>query len=408
VIAVRGSPTESRRRLGSSSPEAVGATTVDPHEAANISVPWVLRTPDVEAAPEGLAVENDLAISAAAVERAAHRILDRFRPDVVFQLNGLFAAEKAFRAVALARGMRAPTYEIAPRGNALVFSQGEPAPLYDTSAAWNVTQDQPLTTEQHVAIDRLLADRARGVGAHERYFEETVDEADAVRARLLAPRGSRVVTLFSNLAWDSAVLHRDFAYGSMLEWINAVVASAGGRPDLTLIVRVHPAEQSWGTRQPVWEALRSAALPANVRVVGPGDPISSYGLLELSDLVLTYASTIGLEAVVRGLPVVVAAKTHYRDCGFTIDASSHADVERALDAAPRPTDAQVERARRYAFTFFYRCMIPFPVVTTAEGKSTKVPADRQDLLPGRDRYLDFVCDRILDGGDFVLPDSLAL
>jgi hypothetical protein len=395
-------------RRAPESPDQIETELVDPREAANISVPWVLRTPEVHAAPEGPAAENDMAVSAAAVEQAAHRILDRFRPDVLFLVNGLFAAERVFREVAHARGVRAPTYEIAPRGSALVFSQGEPAPLYDTSAAWSAVRNRPLTAEQRQAIDRLLEDRARGVGAHERYFDETVDEVDAVRAKLMIPAESRVATLFTNLSWDSAVLHRDLAYGSMLEWIDAVVESARRRPDLTLIVRVHPAEHSWGTRQPVWDALHSNSLPDNVRVVGPGDPTSSYTILDVSDVVLTYASTIGLEAAVRGLPVVVAAKTHYRDCGFTIDVSQHDELESALDRARRPTEEQVELARRYAFTFFFRCMIPFPTVRTEEGFAKAVPSSREEILPGRDPYLDFVCDRILDGADFVLPDPLAV
>ena len=381
---------------------------MDPHEAANISAPWVLRTPAIEAAPEGLAVENDLAVSAAAVERAARRILEAFSPEVVFLVNGLFAAERVIRSVAAERGIRVATYEIAPRGNALVFSQGEPAPLYDTSAAWDAFRDQPLSSQQCEALDRLLAARAQGVGAHERYFDSTVDNADAVRAHLTIRPDSRVVTLYSNLSWDSAVLHRDLAYDSMLDWIRGVVEAAGRRPQLTLIVRVHPAEQSWGTRQPVWEALRQGSLPENVRVVGPADAISSYALLELSDLVLTYASTIGLEAAVRGLPVVVAAQTHYRACGFTIDVSSHDELERCLDTMDAPTAEQIEFARRYAFTFFFRCMVPFPAVKTVEGHAAQVPDDQHQLLPGQDPYLDFVCERILDGRDFVLPESLAL
>jgi capsule polysaccharide export protein KpsC/LpsZ len=190
--------------------------------------------------------------------------------------------------------------------------------------------------------------------------------------------------------------------------VNAVIEAAGRRPDLTLIVRIHPAEQSWGTRQPIEDALGRKRLPENVRVVGPADPISSYVLLGLSELVLTYASTIGLEAAVRGLPVAVAAETHYRGRGFTIDISSHDDVERCLDNVQAPSVEEIELAKRYAFTFFFRCMIPFPAVKVVEGHPIAVPNDRGQLLPGRDPYLDFVCDRILDGGNFVLPDSLAL
>ena len=387
---------------------AIPTLLVDPYEAANITVPWVVRTPEVGAAPEGEEAERDVAVSAAAVEGAATRILDRFQPDVVFLVNGLFAAERVFRQVASERGIRAPTYEMAPRGGALVFSQGVPAPLYDTDAAWSAARDEPLTPEQRREIDRLLADRAQGLGAHERYFEETVDEAAAVRAQLSIPDVSRVVTLFTNLSWDSAVLHRDVGYRSMLDWIKAVVESVRSRFELTLVIRVHPAEQTWGTRQPVWDELRRMELPSNVRVVGAADPISSYALLDASDLVLAYASTIGLEAAVHGLPVVVAALTHYRERGFTIDVSSHEELERALDTAGPATPEQVELAWRYAFTFFFRCMIPFPAVATEEGMAVRVPDDRAEIEPGVDPYLDFVCNRILDGGDFVLPDHLAV
>jgi hypothetical protein len=69
-------------RRAPESPDALGPTTIDPREAADISVPWVLRTPEIEAAPEGLAAANDLAVSAAAVEGVARRILQEFSPEV--------------------------------------------------------------------------------------------------------------------------------------------------------------------------------------------------------------------------------------------------------------------------------------------------------------------------------------
>ena len=68
----------------------------------------------------------------------------------------------------------------------------------------------------------------------------------------------------------------------------------------------------------------------------------------------------------------------------------------------------VERARRYAFTFFFRAMIPFPVIQMVNGRPVAVPSTIEDLMPGQDPYLDFVCERILDGGDFTLPDELAV
>ena len=69
---------------------------------------------------------------------------------------------------------------------------------------------------------------------------------------------------------------------------------------------------------------------------------------------------------------------------------------------------EVELARRYAFAFFFRLMIPFRHVRNDGGRLANLPVSADELLPGRDPYLDFICDRILDGRDFFLPPELAV
>lgn len=238
-----------------------------------------------------------------------------------------------------------------------------------------------------------------------------VDDAAALRARLGIPSGSRVASLFTNLSWDSATLFHDVAFPSMMDWVERAVRAADGRDDVTLVVRVHPSEARWGTRQEVSETVRSrlGRVPDNVRFVAPADPLSSYALLDVTDLVLAYTTTVGLEAANRGIPVALAGDVHYRERGFTIDLESPADLEAAIAApAHRLSGEEVELARRYAFTFFFRCMIPFPAVGVDGHLVTGLPADAEALAPGRDPHLDWVCDRILDGGEFPLPDELAL
>ena len=110
----------------------------------------------------------------------------------------------------------------------------------------------------------------------------------------------------------------------------------------------------------------------------------------------------------RGLPVAVAALTHYRECGFTIDVGSHEELERALDAARAPS-AEAGGARPpLRVHLLLPLHDPVPVRADEEGFATAVPSDAERIRPGADPYLDFVCDRILDGGEFVLPDALAV
>lgn len=387
----------------------------DPDDEAlarsHISAAWFQRSSRPLQERDGTAVVHDFAIAAAGAREAWRRVLDDVRPDVVFAMNGLFAAERMLRAEAADRGLRAPTYEIAPRSGSLVFSQDAPAPDYDNDEAWAQVGDRPLSGGQRERVQGLLDDRARGVGAHERYFDAPEERADALRAQLGIPAGGRVVSVFTNLSWDSATIDKDLGFDSMFAWVCEAVAAAAQAPGTTLVVRVHPAETRWESRESTEAFVRDRfpRLPENVRFVGPDTPLSSYALLDLSDLVCVYTTTVGLEAATRGLRVAVAGLTHYRARGFTHDVAGPEELATLIRGAARGplTDHERDLALRYAYTFFYRCSIPFPLVRVESGRVSSVPTAAAEIAPGAEPRLDWVCDRILDGGSFVLPDELA-
>jgi hypothetical protein len=382
----------------------------DAYDASAISVVSLLKSTELEHVAEAPRIVEDFAVAAAGVERAASAILDELEPQIVFQLNGLFAAECVIRALALARGIRAPTYESAPRGGALVFSQEAPAPDYDFGELWARVADRPLSQRQRADVNALLADRARGVGAHEQYFAKTEDDQDELRRRLGIGARERVFSLFTNVTWDSAAVGHDIGFASLFDWVEHAVRLAE-RKDLTLVIRVHPAEAHWSTREALQDVIvsRLGTIPANVRFVSPERALSSYALVDTSELVFTYTTTVGLEAATRGAHVAVAGETHYRGRGFTTDIAGPEDLARAFASEPSaPSDEQVELALRYAHMFFLRAMIPFPLVACENGRVTRFPRSAAALAPGANPHLDWICARILDGGHFGLPDELAV
>lgn len=96
-------------------------------------------------------------------------------------------------------------------------------------------------------------------------------------------------------------------------WLNALVKHVASRPDLELIVRVHPREganrresQNSSHLLLLQSCLRD--LPENVRVIWPHEPISSYDLAETADLILTTWSTIGIEFARLGMPALASSK----------------------------------------------------------------------------------------------------
>jgi hypothetical protein len=380
--------------------------------ASEISSAWLTKSSVPASTAVGREAIHDFRISAAGVEAAANKILDLSRPDILVLLNGLFAAERILTTAARDRGVHVITYENSPRRGTLVFGRASAAPDMDMDALWESAREVELTDEESAALDSMVEGRVDGGEAHERYFDAMTDDEAVIRRSLQIAPDVPILSLFTNLAWDTAVLRKDLGFTSMFDWIGSAIESMESRPDAVLVVRIHPAEVRWGTNQPVGEeiASRFAVLPENVRVVGPEEPLSSYTLMSMSERVLCYTSTVGLEAAVRGTRVAVAGATHYRGRGFTDDVrdARHLRELISVNTDGRLTPAEFGLARRYAFAFFFQRLIPLRMIEFDGARIARLPVSAADLAPGADPCLDEVCARVLDGREVVLPRELAL
>ena len=175
-------------------------------------------------------------------------------------------------------------------------------------------------------------------------------------------------------------------------------------------MRVHPAELH-GTppsRQRAADEIARAfpVLPPNVFVVPPDSRVSTYALLDQCQAAVIYGTKMGVELTSIGKPVIVAGEAWIRNKGLTLDAASREDYFALLDRLPdiEPLDpATVERARRYAFHFFFRRMIGLEFMTPTGGWPPYRPALQGlgALQPGASRGLDVICEGILSGSDFI-------
>jgi hypothetical protein len=235
-------------------------------------------------------------------------------------------------------------------------------------------------------------------------------DADAIAQSLGLDLSRPVIGLLTNVIWDAQLHYPANAFPGMLPWVLRSIEYFAARPDLQLVIRVHPAEIT-GTvpsRRRMEEEIagRFPELPGNVRVVGPESTVSTYALMGLCDTALIYGTKTGVELTSVGIPVIVAGEAWIRGKGLTKDASSEAEYLRLLDALPsgaRLDPAAMLRARTYAFHFFFRRMIPVGSIVEAEGwPPFKVgPVSPRDLLPGSDPGLDVVLDGILTGAPFI-------
>ncbi len=87
-------------------------------------------------------------------------------------------------------------------------------------------------------------------------------------------------------------------------------------------------------------------LPEYIHVIHPEEKINTYDLVDITDIGLVYTTTVGLEMALKGIPVVVAGKTHYRDRGFTDDPNSWVEYFKLLEPCLRNPSSSGKTKRK--------------------------------------------------------------
>lgn len=365
----------------------------------DVPVKWFLLGTDLESDPLAPITRRRFLRTARRVARAGGRALDELAPDTIVELNGLFFFESILAELARRRGIDVVSYERGFIHDTLFFRRDAPAVSFDLGEAWDRWKDVPLTEAEDQRLETYLQGRRRG----ERMVVVYSSTGKPVVTR---PAAGRLITLFTNITWDSAVIGRELAFPSIQDWLRAAIDAFGARPQHRLAVRIHPAElrlPGKETREPLGAFLRDwyGTLPANVTLIDADDPTDSYQLMDQSDGGLVYSSTTGMEMALQGLPVITAAKTHYRGKGFTTDVSSPAEFIAALDtmlADPAALAPDRERARRYGYTFFFRALVPSTFVTEPIRGLARIGIESLgELLPGGHEGIDRICGLVLDG-----------
>jgi capsule polysaccharide export protein KpsC/LpsZ len=104
-------------------------------------------------------------------------------------------------------------------------------------------------------------------------------------------------------------------------------------PDAHFFIRVHP--NMIGHRNKNLEFLLEGNFP-NATVIPPESKVSSYKLLDLCDIILTFGSTVGVEACYWGKPSILAGPAFYQHLGVSQKAESHRHVLDLLSNPPLP------------------------------------------------------------------------
>lgn len=259
---------------------------------------------------------------------AGQRLLKRVSPDAVLAYNLLYSCNHVMAALAERQGAKSYTLHAGAhhrrrRSKMTIFSALRPAAMVARSLGWERCKSRPLTSE---AVDVVTEHVKELLEATSPWVYSTKAQnlsRQELRSRFQIADDQKVllVTMSSGDEYFAAQLigavpeRRPGLFKNQLQWVGELLKWITDRPDLFLIIRVHPREFP-NKRETVLSQqallLREVLndLPANAKVNWPTDELSLHDVAKIIDLCLNATSTAGLELSLLGIPVLLYDKNH--------------------------------------------------------------------------------------------------
>lgn len=343
-------------------------------------------------------------------------IMKRFLEKVKFQSavfhHGIYIPQGIVGEVCRKNKVSVVNWNPAYRKNRFIFSHQDTYHRTMMSEVPEKWEKIPWNDEMEADIMQYLHSRWEGkddwIHFHKKPFP--ILGGDGVKGVIDFSKPS--VGILTNVLWDAQLHYPANIFPNMLDWLKSTLEYFSLRSDLQIIIRIHPAEITGGnpSRQKVADEIQKMfpILPSNFIIVKPEVRANTYALMAKCNAVVIYGTKTGVEITSMGIPAVVAGEAWIRNKGITHDPKNREEYFKILKSLPfkeRLSKEVVTRARKYAYHFFFRRMIPLSFLTPLTGwplfrLNLKSAAD---LMPGRDKGLDLICEGILKGSDFIFP-----
>ena len=338
-------------------------------------------------------------------------LLQRYAYSSVVFHHGIYVPQGLIGEVCRKNDVHVVNWNPAYRKQCFVFDHHDT--YHHTMMTEPVTKwiDMPWNEQRESQLMEYLQSRWKGTEDWIWFHNKKPEfEWQTIAAELGIDPGKPCIGMLTSVMWDAVLHYPSNAFPNMLEWVKSTIDYFTKRQDLQLMIRIHPAEVrgTLPSRQRIGDEINREfpVLPNNIFVVPPESRISTYAIMTQCDSVIIYNTKTGVELAALGIPVIVAGEAWIRNKGFAIDADNLDAYLKILDGLPlrrRMSDADLLKARKYAYNFFFRRMIPLEFMEPSAGAPPyrmNLP-DIKDLSRGRCKGLDTICDGILDRSDFI-------
>ena len=203
----------------------------------------------------------------------------------------------------------------------LVINRGLTVELYrELIDEWPAASAVGLIEDEYKLVGQDLINRFAG-NMEISYSPTATNSPERLYDELGISRDKKTITALTSslderIAFEAIAEAHDFdtgyqdTFSDQSSWLRHLAQWSSERDDVQVIIRIHPREdanrresQTSEHLQRLKEALSDVQHP-NLVIIWPQDPLSTYDILKLSDLVLISWTTVGHEAARCGVPTI--------------------------------------------------------------------------------------------------------
>ena len=160
--------------------------------------------------------------------------------------------------------------------------------------------------------------------------------ADQITGKMPADFSSkkRNIAVFSSSEWEFAGLPgwENSLGASQADILEKLLNENMVSDEFHFWLRIHPALV--GSRSQELKRLLGLS-HSQLSVIGPSDGIDSYSIMDACEKVVTFGSTVGIEAAYWGKPSILCGRTRYESLGACVRPSTISELADAIMAVPQ-------------------------------------------------------------------------
>jgi hypothetical protein len=228
-----------------------------------------------------------------------------------------------------------------------------------------------------------------------------------IREIITIDKNKRNIFLFSNVLWDIGEL--GVLFPGIAEWVLQTIEMIKDHDNVHLYIKPHPGEKydSLSSLKGIEDIIREKypEMPENVTIIRPELKIKPYDLFQYIDLGVVFYGTLGLEMLLHDIPVMLAANPPYSSMGIAYEPQTVEEYRKILLGEVEQMKPDKDLIQLFAYFYFLRATIPWNLTKQAyddcrfDGFTF---ASLEDILPGKNKYLDHICNCILNPQNTVI------